>query len=95
MAPKLPRSLIHDKTFDDQAELIQPDLLRFDDIFRGIEWKIQMFPEMCEEVEGTTLRIVKTQDFPDNPSIRIYFSITSEEYCTLHWVEFAEPQPEF
>jgi len=80
------REIAYDQTFLDQAALLQPDAERFDELLDGVLWEIVTHAEDCEIVERN-LRVAFTDPFPDAPAMRIFFTITDEDTCTLHWVE--------
>ena len=80
------REIKYDQTFLDQAALLQRDARRLDEMLDGVIWQITTHAEECEVVDRT-LRVVFTDPFPDAPPMRIFFSITSDDFCTLHWIE--------
>ncbi len=86
----LRRQVIYDYTFEEQAKLLGQDVKRLDSVIRSAEWKVACHPEQCPNVPGTILRVVFTDPFPDIPPMRIFFSITDEERCTMHWIEYLE-----
>lgn len=80
------RQIAYDQTFLDQAALIQPDAARLDELLNGVLWQIATHAEDCEVVEQN-LRVAFTDPFPDAPAMRIFFTITNDYTCTLHWIE--------
>ena len=80
------RQIAYDQTFLDQAALLQEDAPRLDEMLDGVIWEIATHAEECEVVERT-LRVAFTDPFPDAPAMRIFFSITDKNTCTLHWIE--------
>jgi len=92
MAPN--RQIIYDKTFWEQAKTIVPDAQRLDDIIDGAVWAISTHPEKFPIVEKN-LRVAFTDDFPNAPALRIYFSLTEPYSCTLHWIERLDHGEEF
>jgi hypothetical protein len=80
------RQIAYDQTFLDQAALIQADATRLDELLDGVLWSIATHAEGCEVIERN-LRVAFTDSFPDAPAMRIFFSITNEHTCTLHWIE--------
>lgn len=92
MAPKH-RIVARDYTFDEQAQLLEKDTKRLDEIIRGVEWLIATHPERCAKVDRN-LRVAFTETFPDAPAMRVFFTITDENTCTLHWIERLEDEDE-
>src|SRR5438105_4479018 len=86
----LPRHVIYDFTFEEQARLLEKNTERLDDIIRAAEWRIAAHPETCPVIPGTTLRVVFTDPFPGASAMRIFFSITDAQRCTVHWIERVE-----
>ena len=80
------RQIAYDQTFLDQAALLHPDARRLDELLSGVLWLIATHAEDCEIVERN-LRVAFTDPFPDAPAMCIYFTITDDKTCTLHWVE--------
>ncbi len=39
---------------------------------------------------GTRLRMVKTDNFPEIPALRLFFTVDDEEFCTLQQVELRD-----
>jgi hypothetical protein len=91
---RLPRKVVYDFTFEEQAKLLEPDAVRLDDAIRGAEWAISNHPEKLPIIEKN-LRVAFTDNFPDMPAMRIFFSITDEHTCTVHWIERLEQEDEF
>jgi len=80
------RQIAYDQTFLDQAALLRKDARRLDEMLDGVLWLIATHAERCEVVDRN-LRVAFTDPFPDAPAMRIFFSITNDDTCTLHWVE--------
>ena len=78
-----------------QAQQIQPDVRRFDEVLESVEWSVASAPEswhLVEGPEGTAVRLAVTTAFPGGtPALWIYFTIDDEQYCTLRYVELAKP----
>lgn len=70
------------------------DRRRLDDQLESVMWLLGADAEWGEEVPGTRLRIILTQDFSNSPSYRVYYTIDDADYCTLLWIEEAEPAAE-
>ena len=90
---RLPRKVVYDYTFEEQAKLLEPDAARLDEAIRGVEWAISHHPERLPLIEKT-LRVAFTDTFPGMPAMRIFFSITDEHTCTVHWIERLEQEDE-
>jgi hypothetical protein len=80
------RDLKYDQTFLDQAALLEADAQRLDTMLDGVLWEIATHAEDCEILERN-LRVAFTDPFPDAPAMRIFFTITNDNLCTLHWIE--------
>lgn len=80
------RQVAYDQTFLDQAALLEADSPRLDELLDGVIWLIATHAEECEVVERN-LRVAFTDPFPDAPAMRVYFTITNDDTCTLHWIE--------
>ncbi len=80
------RQIAYDQTFLDQAALLQADARRMDELLDGVLWEIATHAEDCDVVERN-LRVAFTDSFPDAPAMRIFFTITNDSTCTLHWIE--------
>jgi hypothetical protein len=87
------REVIWDYTFEEQVKLLQPDTKHLDEIIDGVTWLISTHPERCAIVESN-LRVAFTDTFPDAPAMRIFFTITDDNTCTLHWIERLEDEDE-
>ena len=81
------RTVIEDHTFWEQARLLQPAAKRLDEVIDGVVWLVANHAEACPVIQGK-LRVAFTNPFPDAPAVRIFFSITDENTCTLHWIEY-------
>lgn len=88
------RRIIFDQTFEEQARIIEPDARRLDDAIEGAIWAISDHPDKLPVIDRT-LRVAFTDPFPNMPAMRIYFSMTSDEVCTVHWIERLEEDDEF
>jgi hypothetical protein len=80
------RQIAYDQTFLEQAAILRADARRLDELLDGVTWLIANHAEDCEVVERN-LRVAFTDPFPDAPAMRIYFTITDDNTCTLHWIE--------
>jgi hypothetical protein len=87
------RNVIQDNTFTEQAQLLEPDAKRLDDLIDGAVWIISNHAESCPVIQGN-LRVVFTDAFPDAPAMRIYFTITDRNNCTMHWIEYLDREDE-
>ena len=88
------RQIAYDQTFLDQAALLEKDAARLDELLDGALWLIATHADDCEIVDRT-LRVAFTDPFPDAPAMRIFFSITDENICTLHWIEHSPGEEEY
>jgi hypothetical protein len=88
------RQVIQDQTFDEQAALLERDTERLDEIIDGAIWMIANHAEQCPIIQGN-LRVVFTDSFPHAPAMRIFFTITDSNSCTMHWIEHLESEDEF
>jgi hypothetical protein len=86
------REVIYDYTFDEQKKFLGQDVERLDSVIRSAEWRVACHPEKCPKIPGTILRVVFTDPFPGIPPMRIFFSITDEAHCTMHWIEYLEDE---
>jgi len=84
------RTVRRTQLFDDRAAQIQPDAARLDEQLRGVEWAVATNPEELPLIQGTSLRLIKTEPFPNAPPLRIFFTIDDAHYCTLQYVERVE-----
>ena len=81
------RDIVEEPTFVEQANLISPDIERFDEIMDGVKWALARNPEMFPRVlEGMNLHIAKTDSWGDIPALRILFRYDDNE-TRLLWVE--------
>jgi len=94
--PRKYRDVVRDEIFAEAASLLplKPDEL--EEAIRPIEWGISINPEseLFPKIPGTTLRVAKTDRFPDRPALRVFFSIETPEQCVMHWVEILKPEEE-
>jgi hypothetical protein len=88
------RQLIYDDTFWEQVRFLEPDVKRIDELIEGVTWLIANYADECEIVEGN-LRVAFTDPFPDAPPMRVFFTITDDNNCTLHWIERVEGEEEY
>lgn len=80
--------------FEDGARALQSDAKRFDEQMIGVEWAIATNPEKYPLIEGTNVRVVKTEPWPGAPVLRVIFRIDDDHLCTLLWVEPADTPPQ-
>ncbi len=80
------RQVVYDQTFIEQAALLRADAKRFDELLDGVTWLIANHAEDCTVVDRN-LRVAFTDPFPDAPPMRVFFTITDDNNCTLHWIE--------
>jgi hypothetical protein len=88
------RQIVYDQTFLEQAALLKSDAKRLDELLDGALWLIANHAEECAVVEGD-LRVAFTDSFPDAPAMRIFFTISDTNSCTLHWVEHLPEDDEY
>jgi hypothetical protein len=86
------RQIRYDYTFDEQRELLGPDIERLDEAVRGVEWQMAYHAESCPKIAGTILRVAFTDPYPGVPPLRILFSIDVDDNVTAHWIEYLEPR---
>lgn len=88
------RTLYESAHYSECCTKIEPDAARLDESLRYplhmISYRAEAFPEIPE----TSLRRVRTNDFPNAPALLLYFSIDDEDSCTLHSLEPLPVEPE-
>jgi hypothetical protein len=57
----------------------------------GIVFGLAISPELCHQIPGTELRIIKTEVYPNAPALRVFFTFT-EAKVHLHCIEFCEEE---
>jgi hypothetical protein len=88
------RSLIDSEAYTRCCGEIDADAPRLDEALRYPLFAIAQHAERFPEVPETKLRRVKTTDFPGAPAMLMFFSIDSEDQCTLWWIEELASTPE-
>ena len=80
--------------FEEQAESIEPDVKRFDEVIRGIEYAIAKAPYQfpCVLIGETEIRVAKTRAFPGVPPFRVFFALGPQptDPISLLWIEELE-----
>jgi hypothetical protein len=76
--------------FKSQARSIQPDAKRLEAQIRSVVSALERAADAWPPVEGTKLRIVKTDPFPHAPRLRIFFTIDEDDDCTMYFIELME-----
>jgi len=88
------RTVQESEVFAACCKELSPTAKRLDEILEGVIWAISTAPEKLPEVQGTSLRIVTTDPYPDAPAMTVYFRIDNDDFCTLMWIEESTVQPE-
>lgn len=74
------------------CEQVEPDAPRLDEALRYPLNAIAEHPENFPEIPKTNIRRAKTNNFPDAPSMIIFFRVIEDDTkCELLWIEPAEP----
>lgn len=81
------RTIRYSEAWERCVEEMGEQLARLDDLLQGVEWAVAESPEHFPLVEGTELRIILTDEFPDVPAFVIYFRIVSDTLCCMEWIE--------
>ena len=61
---------------------------RLDEVLNGITWALSRRPESFPKVEGLDLYVAKTEDAPDAPALRVWFTF-DDEVVRLLYIEVA------
>ncbi len=89
--PRKRRSVRRSPLFEELYRQLSPNLPRLDEQLRAAEWKIAVAPEACPLMEGTRLRLVKTDPFPNAPQLRVFFTVDDDdEACEMQYLEVVE-----
>lgn len=83
------REIRESKDFVDQKQLIQPNAKRLDEQLHSVTWALARNPEYGTQVQNTQLYGVKTDPFPDAPSLIIWYTFTDDK-VELWWIELVE-----
>ncbi len=85
MLPRL-RSINRDPRFLDQVAELLPDIRHADEALRAVEWAIARNPEVFPRVVGNVHVVETVALLTDEDYVFIYFTIDSEDACTLRWI---------
>jgi hypothetical protein len=83
----LHRTVVEDHVFTAAKMVVQSDAKRFDAQVEGVMWVVSRDPERAWSIPRTNLRVIFTDPYPDAPDLRIFFTVDSDEQCTLRYVE--------
>ena len=56
-----------------QKQSIEPNAQRFDEQMIGVTWALAKNPRVSQRVPDTRLYVLKTDEFPEAPRLRIWF----------------------
>ena len=81
------RTVVETKTYESQRDAVIPNVQRFDEITRGVYWALAIRPEAYPPISPkSSIRVLKTDDFPDIPRMRIYYKFDDSKTYLL-WIE--------
>ncbi len=81
-----PREVVRSKDFEDDAAFIEPELERFDEMFRGIEWLMARSPLLGRVV-------VRLRFGPNRRQVKVTALVT-EQQAILTGIEYDEAGPD-
>lgn len=80
---KIPKSLVESSEFDKHKTQIMKDAKRLDDILWGVTFTLACNPELYPAVDGTEIRIAKTDPAPGAPPLTVYFKEFEDKIVLL------------
>lgn len=81
------RTVVETKTYESQRDAVMPNVQRFDEITRGVYWALATRPEAYPPINPkSSIRVLKTDAFPDIPRMRIYYRFDDSKTYLL-WIE--------
>jgi len=83
------RTIRESPEFVQQKGRIQPDARRLDEQLFAVNWELARKPELYPKVGKSKLHCIKTDSWPDAPSLRIYYTF-DDDLVDLLWIEIAE-----
>lgn len=87
------RTLREEDSYTESAALLEPDAKRFDELVSGITWRIASDAEGCPLIDGGPFRVAKAHASPGGPIIGVYFTINSDNVCSLWYVAMFDEDP--
>lgn len=75
--------LVESELYNAQRQTIEPNVKRFDEQMRGVTWALAKNPQIFQSVPGTRLNILKTDEFPGAPRLRIWFTFDETKVYLL------------
>lgn len=88
------RSLIEAEHYGECCAKIESDAPRLDEALRYVLFAIAERAEEFPQIPATPLRRARTNHFPGAPALLLFFSIDSEDQCTLWSLELLPTPPE-
>ena len=83
----MPRTLVHSHLYTSQLQSLG-DLRRLDEALTGVEWALATNPEIYPVVDGTNVRLLKTDLLGGLPVFRIWFEISDDgQVVSLLYIE--------
>ena len=65
--------LVESELYTAQKQNIEANAERFDEQMIGVTWALARNPKIFDRVPGTQLSVLKTDEFPGAPRLRIWF----------------------
>lgn len=84
------REVLRSGLFISKAREIESSAPRLEAQIRSVESAIARAADAFAPISGTTVRMVKTDPFPNAPRLSVLFTIDSEYVCTMQYIEIIE-----
>jgi len=84
---KPPRDVAEQQSFRICLDAIEPSCQRSDELIEAIKWEVARDPEALPELPGTPFRLARSQEVLGGEILRVFFTIDSEEVCSLWWAD--------
>jgi len=69
------RTIVEDQRFKTERDTISPNIARWDEVQKGVIWGLSRKPERVgKPTEADGIFAVATDDWPDVPSVVIYYT---------------------
>ena len=77
------RTVVCDKRFNAARDRITPDIERWDEVFRGVEWALSRAPELGQATSAPGIHALATDDWPDVLATVVYYRFDGGEVTLL------------
>lgn len=86
------RTLIESERFKGELAQIAPNIVRWDEVFRGVQWGLCRKPQLVGQLTAADgIYAVATDDWPGVPSVVVYYKF-DDKTVTLLSVILAETE---